>query len=324
MIVAENLSKRYADRAVVDGVSFHADRGEILGFLGPNGAGKTTTMRMITGFLSPSGGRVTLGGVDIAEDSIRARRMIGYLPETPPLYPEMTVREYLHYVARLREIPNREIPLRLGEVLERCFLQEVSDKLISHLSKGFKQRVGLAQAMIHRPELLILDEPTSGLDPKQIIQIRELIKELAADRTVILSTHILPEVQNTCSRVLIINRGKVVAEDAPERLEAQLKAGERVTLRVRGSKEELEQAFAPIEGIRSCAIELLEAQEKLCRVEIAADRDLREALARMVIEKGFGLLELRSVSLSLEEIFLKLTTQENQEDKEDKEVTTGV
>lgn len=323
MIVAENLSKRYADRAVVDGVSFHADRGEILGFLGPNGAGKTTTMRMITGFLSPSGGRVTLGGVDIAEDSIQARRMIGYLPETPPLYPEMTVREYLHYVARLREIPTRELPLRLGEVLEQCFLQEVSDRLISHLSKGYKQRVGLAQAMIHRPELLILDEPTSGLDPKQIIQIRELIKELATDRTVILSTHILPEVQNTCSRVLIINRGKVVAEDAPERLEAQLKAGERVTLRVRGSKEELEQAFAPIEGIRSCAIEV---QEALCRVEIAADRDLREALARTVIEKGLGLLELRSVSLSLEEIFLKLTTQENQEkeNEENKEVTTGV
>ncbi|HBN08371.1 MAG TPA: MFS transporter [Cyanobacteria bacterium UBA8530] len=319
MIVVENLSKRYADRLVVDGVSFHADRGEILGFLGPNGAGKTTTMRMITGFLSPSGGTVRVGGLDVQEESLKVRRMIGYLPETPPLYPEMNVSEYLHFVGRLREIPARDLHRRVSEVLSQCFLQDVEKKLINHLSKGYKQRVGLAQALIHRPRLLILDEPTSGLDPKQIIQIRELIKDLAVDHTVILSTHILPEVQHTCSRVLITNGGKVVAEDSPERLEAQLKAGERISLKVRAPREDLEKLFEDLPGIGSFRIRSV---ENACLVEIAAAGDLRELLAREIVQAGWGLLELRSLSLSMEEIFLKLTTEEKKE--KNLEVTADV
>lgn len=317
MIVAENLSKRYADRAVVDGVTFHVDRGEILGFLGPNGAGKTTTMRMLTGFLSPSGGRITVGGIDVAENSLAARRLIGYLPETPPLYPEMSVWDYLLFVAQLREIPAKEQRRRVGEVISQCFLKDVERKLIAHLSKGFKQRVGLAQAMVHRPEVLILDEPSSGLDPKQIIQIRELIKEIAREHTVVLSTHILPEVQNTCSRVLIINGGRVVAEDAPERLEAQLRGGERISLSVRGEEARVRAVLASFEGLRETK---LQVDGALCNVELLAGEDLREVLAKKVVDAGMGLLELRSVSLSLEEIFLKLTTTENLE----KEVATNV
>ena len=235
MIVVENLTKVYGARVAVDNVNFNIAKGEIVGFLGPNGAGKSTTMRMLTGFLSPTAGRVTIGGHDMAENPIEAKQLLGYLPESPPLYPEMTVRDYLNFVAQLKGLDKAKRKERLAFVLEKCFLQDRVDQVIGQLSKGYKQRVGIAQALIHNPPVLILDEPTSGLDPQQIIQIRALIAELAVDHTIILSTHILPEVQTTCNRVLIISGGKLVAEGSAEQLEAQLQGGMRVEMLVRAT-----------------------------------------------------------------------------------------
>ncbi|MNK60057.1 putative ABC transporter ATP-binding protein YxlF [compost metagenome] len=325
MIVIENLSKRYADRTVVRDVTFDVKQGEILGFLGPNGAGKSTTMKMLTGYLTPTAGRVEVGGFDMAKDPIKAKSLIGYLPENPPVYPEMTVRDYLAFAAKLRGVPGRDVKAAVDEVIARCILGEVPNKLIAHLSKGFQQRVGIAQALVHKPKVIILDEPTNGLDPKQIIQIRELIKGLAQDHTVILSTHILPEVQVTCSRVLIINQGTVVAEGKPEELEGKLRGGMRIELEARAPQGDISTQLQDLPGVSNLAITA--KADGLVRVslEVPSGNDLRERIAAEVVGRGWGLLELKSVGLSLEEIFLKLTTADaaqTQPQADDSEVLT--
>lgn len=323
MIVVENLTKQYGARVAVDNVNFQIAKGEIVGFLGPNGAGKSTTMRMLTGFLSPTSGRVTIGDFDMAQDPIAAKSLLGYLPETPPLYPEMTVRDYLDFVGQLKGLPRAARKERLEVVLQKCFLTDRTHQLIGQLSKGYKQRVGIAQALIHNPPVLILDEPTSGLDPQQIIQIRALIKELAVDHTIILSTHILPEVQTTCNRVLIINSGKLVAEGSAEELEAQLQGGLRISLLVRGPVTGLEAHLKEIPQLKDVAVREHESLTGLVQAELnlPAGVDLREDLARMVVNSGWGLIELKSINLSLEEIFLKLTTRESIEASTGKEAS---
>jgi ABC-2 type transport system ATP-binding protein len=309
MIVVENLTKRYGERLAVNQVSFQVRKGEIIGFLGPNGAGKSTTMRMLTGYLAPTSGRVRIGGFDMVEDPLKAKQLLGYLPETPPLYGEMTVRDYLDFVGQLKGLSGPERKKRLDYVLERCFLKDRTNQLIQQLSKGYKQRVGIAQALIHNPPVLILDEPTSGLDPTQIIQIRDLIRELAADHTIILSTHILPEVQSTCSRVLIINRGQVAAEGTPQELEAQLRGGMHISMLVRGPQAEVLSKVQSVEGVTDVTA-APESGFTHVTLNVPGERDVRETLASQVVGAGWGLVELKSVSLSLEEIFLKLTTQE--------------
>src|SRR6476660_9040267 len=232
MIKVEGLTKRYARNIAVDNISFEVEKGGIVGFLGPNGAGKTTTMRVLTCFLPPSSGSASVAGFDVLEHPLEVKKRIGYLPETPPVYPEMEVDEYLSFVGRLKGIPSADIARRVDEVMGRCAIGDVRTKLIGKLSKGYRQRVGIAQAIIHNPDVLILDEPTAGLDPKQIIETRELIKELAGDHTIILSTHILPEVSQTCDRVVIINKGHVVAVDTPDNLTARLRGSETMYLQV--------------------------------------------------------------------------------------------
>ncbi|MDB5101288.1 MAG: yxlF 1 [Cyanobacteria bacterium RYN_339] len=310
MIDVQNLTKRYGERTAVNNVSFHVSKGEVIGFLGPNGAGKSTTMRMLTGFLSPTSGSVKIGGFNMSENPLEAKRLLGYLPELPPLYHEMTVRDYLDFVGQLKGLSRTQRKDRLEYCLEKCFLKDRRNQLIQTLSKGYKQRVGIAQALIHNPPVLILDEPTSGLDPAQIIQIRSLIKELAVEHTIILSTHILPEVQNTCSRVLIISNGQVAAEGNPEELEAQLQGGMRISVTVRGPQDAVAARVKEIAG--GATVVATPRDGGLVTVEINASgtADVREQLASTIVGAGWGLVELKSVNLSLEEIFLKLTTTE--------------
>lgn len=315
MIDVKGLTKRYGERTAVNNVNFHVAKGEVIGFLGPNGAGKSTTMRMLTGFLSPSEGSVNIGGFDMAEQTLEAKRLLGYLPELPPLYHEMSVKDYLNFVGHLKGLNGAQRRERLEFVLEKCFLTDRRNQMIQTLSKGYKQRVGIAQALIHNPPVLILDEPTSGLDPAQIIQIRALIKELSADHTIILSTHILPEVQNTCSRVLIISGGQVAAEGNPEQLEAQLQGGMRVSLTVRGPGDAVAARVREIAGVDSVTSTM---RDDIVNVEVnsSGGTDVREQIASTVVSAGWGLVELKSVNLSLEEIFLKLTTTEPTAQKE--------
>jgi ABC-2 type transport system ATP-binding protein len=275
MIRVDGLTKDYGSRRAVDNISFHAEKGEILGFLGPNGAGKTTTMRVLTGYMPPSSGKAAIAGFDVVEQSLEVRRRVGYVPETVPLYPDMTVRDYLKFMADLRRVPKADD--RVDEVMVLVNIEDRARGYIGNLSKGLKQRVGLAQALIHQPDVLILDEPTIGLDPAQIIEVRNLIRDLGKERTVMLSTHILSEAQQVCDRVLIINKGKIVAEDTPERLQARLAGVQKVLVKV---------------------------------LEILPGQDIRPHLARAVITANFDLLELRQVSLSLEDIFIELTREE--------------
>lgn len=313
MIEVQNLTKRYGDRTAVSGISFTVAKGEILGFLGPNGAGKSTTMKMITGFLSPSEGKVTVGGYDMAEQPLEAKALIGYLPEVVPLYPDMSVSDYLNFVASLKGIPAGEIAERVDYVVKRCWLEDYRNRLISHLSKGYRQRVGLAQALIHKPPVLILDEPTSGLDPRQINETRELIRQLSGDHTVILSTHILPEVQNLCHRVLIINKGHEVAEDRPENLENKLKGNQTVVMEVAGPEAGVREALMAVPGIRHLTI-TPRTNHDAGILDIKAETDptdaVRAGLASAIVGKGWDLLELRAAKLSLEDIFIRLTTAE--------------
>ncbi|MGQ9627536.1 MAG: ABC transporter ATP-binding protein [Anaerolineae bacterium] len=303
MIEVKNLTRYYGDVPAIRDVSFSVQKGEILGFLGPNGAGKTTTMRILTGFLPPSDGTARVAGFDVFEDSLEVRRRVGYMPETVPLYPEMTVRGYLDFMATIRKAKDRRA--QVEKVMEICNIADKAETLIGKLSKGYRQRVGLAQALAHDPEVLILDEPTIGLDPKQIIEVRELIKSLGGERTIILSTHILPEVSQTCGRVLIINDGKIVAEDTPERLTSRLKGAERIHLEVENPSDELPLRLKKVDGVLS-----VESQgDGAYEVECALGKDLRPEIARAVIEGGWSLRELRSVTMSLEEVFLKLTTE---------------
>ncbi len=314
MIEVQNLTKRYGPTLAVSDVSFAVEKGGVLGFLGPNGAGKTTTMRVITGYLPPTEGTVRVAGFDVVEEPLEAKRRTGYLPETPPVYPDMRVDEYLAFVARIKGLPRREIKRRLDEIVEKCSIGEVRRRQIGKLSKGYRQRVGLAQALIHNPEVLVLDEPTAGLDPKQIIETRELIKNLAGQHTVILSTHILPEAAKTCQRVVVINEGKVVAVGAPEELTRRLLGYGSVLLTVEGPAAEVLDKLQRVGGVNW--VEPRESSERQVTYEIHSEkgRDVRPELARAVVESQWNLLELKTSGLSLEDIFLKLTTKDLSEE----------
>lgn len=311
MIQVENLTKDYSGVRAVDNITFDVKKGEILGFLGPNGAGKTTTMRILTCFMPATSGVAKVAGFDVFEQSLEVRRRIGYLPENPPLYPEMTVQDYLEFVARIKNVPAEKRRQAVERAMEMCNIVDQRHQLIRKLSRGYKQRVGLAQALVHTPEVIVLDEPTVGLDPKQIIEVRHLIKGLAGEHTIILSTHILPEVSMTCDRVVIINKGKIVAEDTPENLTIQLKGGEVVQLEVQADADQLQQAISSLEGVRHIEVHKMDSTGRLSvKVESEPGRDLRSRLAALIVQRGFELYELRAVNLSLEEIFLQLTTQE--------------
>ncbi|HVA23379.1 MAG TPA: ABC transporter ATP-binding protein [Chloroflexota bacterium] len=309
MIEVQNLSKTYADKPAVRDVTFSVRPGEILGFLGPNGAGKTTTMRILTGYMPATSGKATVAGYDVFTQSLEVRKRIGYLPETVPLYPEMPVEAYLKFVARLKGLPASRLQERLDYVLGVCHIDDVRHKLVSKLSKGYRQRVGIAQALIHDPEVLILDEPTSGLDPKQINETRQLIKGLGGKHTVILSTHILPEVGMTCGRVVIISDGRVAAEDTPENLTKRLQGRDRIQLEARAPRQELLTVLRAVPGVTHVSAQEGEGQVR-CEVEGSGKQDIRGQLASAVVGKGWSLLELRAASMSLEEIFLQLTTRE--------------
>jgi ABC-2 type transport system ATP-binding protein len=308
MIEVESLTKRYGRATAVDGVSFRVEKGEILGFLGPNGAGKTTTMRILTCYLPPTGGTARVGGYDVFEQPMEVRRRVGYLPETPPLYPDMEVEEYLGFCAKIKGVAPKERPSRIGDAMEKTRVGDVRSTLIGKLSKGYRQRVGLAQAILHNPDVLILDEPTAGLDPKQIIETRELIRGLGGDHTVILSTHILPEVSMTCGRVVIINKGRVVAEDSPENLTRRLTGAGTLRLEIRGDETAVLEAIRGVPGVLGAHVRGGHDGAVVVDVEAEAGRDVRSELARVVVTGGHGLLGLQQQGMSLEEIFLHLTT----------------
>ncbi|MCZ2121218.1 MAG: ABC transporter ATP-binding protein [Anaerolineales bacterium] len=305
MIKVRGLTKDYGARRAVHNLSFDAQQGEIVGFLGPNGAGKTTTMRILTGYMPPTDGEVTVAGYDVVEESLEVRKRVGYLPETVPLYTEMAVFDYLKYMGDLRQIPNVED--RVDEVLEMVGLSDRANGYIANLSKGMRQRVGLAQALLHKPEVLILDEPTIGLDPGQVVEVRELIRAIGKERTVLLSTHLLHEAQNICDRVLIINKGKIIAEDTTENLQSRLAGAERVALRVRGEADkDLIKVIQKVKGVEEAEIKADGSVE----FEFASGKDARPEVAKQVIQSGYDLLELRPLGMSLEEIFLELTSNE--------------
>src|ERR1700692_1935545 len=312
MITVEGLTKRYANHVAVDNISFSVERGQIVGFLGPNGAGKTTTMRVLTCFLPPTSGTARVAEFDVLEHPMEVKRRIGYLPETPPLYPEMEVVEYLEYVGRLKGVPKESLARRVDEVAQKCSVGDVKTKLIGKLSKGYRQRVGLAQAIIHNPDVLILDEPTSGLDPKQINETRELIQSLAGDHTIILSTHILPEVEQTCEQVVIINKGKLVATDSVRNLQARARGAESILLEVAGRNGNLEtstvqQKLERVSGVTRVLCKHQVDSRAFFEVESQEGRLVRGDLARAVVESGWDLNELRPAAMSLEEVFLQLT-----------------
>ena len=314
MIKVTELTKKYARNVAVDHISFEVQKGEIIGFLGPNGAGKTTTMRMLTCFLPPSAGSATVAGFDVLEQPLEVKKRIGYLPETPPLYPEMDTTEYLTFVGKLKGLSGSELRGRIDYVCERCAITDVRHKLLGRLSKGYRQRVGLAQAIIHNPDVLILDEPTAGLDPKQINETRDLIKGLAGDHTIILSTHILPEVEQTCQKVIIINRGKLVATDSVQNLQSRARGAESVLVEVAGRNGNLESAtvqrrLEQIAGVSRVIFK--DGQQNRNTFEVESQKGfLRGDLARAVVEAGWDLNELRPTAMSLEEIFLQLTGEE--------------
>jgi ABC-2 type transport system ATP-binding protein len=314
MIKVEGLTKRYGRAVAVDNISFSVEKGQIVGFLGPNGAGKTTTMRVLTCFLPPTKGTARLVGYDVLEQPLEVKKHIGYLPESPPLYPEMEVHEYLEFVGRLKGVARSDIARRVGEVSELCAIGDVGRHLISRLSKGYRQRVGLAQAIIHNPDVLILDEPTAGLDPKQIIETRQLIKNLAqaGAHTIILSTHILPEVEQTCEHVIIINKGQLVATDTVENLTHRLRGSESVAVEIEARDGKLDAAAAQrrleqVAGVSRVVPKLAADSRAQFEIESLQKRTIRGDLARAVVEAGWNLTELRPISLSLEEIFLELT-----------------
>lgn len=309
MIEARGLTKVFGERAAIADVSFTVAKGEIVGFLGPNGAGKTTTMRILTGYFPATSGQGSVAGFDIFTDSLKARERIGYMPETPPLYREMSVRSYLDFVARIRGVPKGDVAARLDEALTTCALTDVANRMIGNLSKGYRQRVGLAQALIHRPDVLILDEPTAGLDPKQIHEIRQLIKSLRGQRTIVLSTHILPEVSQICERVIVIHQGRIVATDSIDRLGSSLRESEKVEVSVKRFEPALVSRLKEVGGVLSVTT-TGEGPVRTLLVETKLHEDRREDIARAVVEGGYGLTGLRTVSLSLEDVFLKLTTKE--------------
>jgi ABC-2 type transport system ATP-binding protein len=307
------LTKSFGERTAVDHVSFVVNRGEILGFLGPNGAGKTTTMRILTGFLPATSGTAQVAGFDVFNDSLEVRKRIGYLPENPPLYLDMTVSAYLEFVARIKNVPAEKRKARVDDAMAKTNITDKRHELIKRLSRGYKQRVGLAQALVHDPEVIILDEPTVGLDPKQIIEVRHLIKGLAGSHTIILSTHILPEVSMTCDRVVIINRGRIAAIDTPANLTTQLKGVQNVLLEVAADQTAVSAAVREIPGVRKVTAEPAGGNGRVAlMVEVSSGQDVRSQIAARIVGRGWPLYELRGVNLSLEEIFLELTTEDSE------------
>ncbi len=305
MIDVQNLTKTYGPRTAIDRLNFQAQKGEILGFLGPNGAGKTTTMRILTGYMPPTSGQARIAGYDVVDDSLEVRQHIGYLPETVPLYNDMSIIDYLIYMGQLRRVPDAED--RAWEALERVGMEARADSFIGALSKGMRQRVGLAQAILHQPDVLILDEPTIGLDPAQVVEVRRLIQEIGKERTVLLSTHILAEAQQLCDRVLIINQGRIVAEDTPENLQLRLQGGTRILVTVQGEADaNLQRQLEALPGVRMVAV------QPKGQLEIIAEsgQEIRPAVARTVLENSHALLEMRRAEMSLEEIFLQLVQEE--------------
>ncbi|MDH5675649.1 MAG: ABC transporter ATP-binding protein [Myxococcales bacterium] len=319
MIDVENLTKHYGERVAVRAVSFRVEPGEVIGFLGPNGAGKSTTLRMLTGYLTPNDGRIRIGDVDAVADPVAARRAIGYMPESVPLYRDMRVHEYLSYRARLKGVPRSRVSARVDDALGRANVGDVRDRIIGQLSKGYRSRVGLADAMVADPPLLILDEPTAGLDPNQIRQVRELIRSMAGDKTVLLSTHILPEVETTCGRVLIINKGRLVGEGQPGELRRAGGGAQLLSLEARADRERLERAVEAVTGVRAITdAQVMEASgdgaDSIVRLRVEADPgDVAERIFAAVAEAGLRLRELRREQASLEEVFTQLTTQDRAE-----------
>lgn len=303
MIEVRGLSKSYGDRLAIDKLNFSVSKGEVVGFLGPNGAGKSTTMKIITGYMSPSDGEVKVAGFDVFSDPLEVKKRIGYLPETPPVYGDMKVSDYLKFVARIKGVEEDNVRDYVASAIKKTNLSEVENRLIQNLSKGFKQRVGIAQALVSDPEILILDEPTVGLDPKQVMEVRDLIRKLKGQHTIVLSTHIMSEVQANCDRVIIINRGKIVAEDTLSGLSKHLSSGSRVELKVRRGHDSLAKSLKGSEGVLN--VQLSGAH---LLVDIDGNENTLEALASQVVQQGCGLLEMRSQSASLEDIFIQLTS----------------
>jgi ABC-2 type transport system ATP-binding protein len=320
VIEVQHLTKRYGRITAVDDVTFRVERGEILGFLGPNGAGKTTTMRVITGYMPPTQGKVIVAGFDVFDQPVDAKRRTGYLPETPPLYPDMTVREYLTFVAKIKGVHSGDRLSRVAQVMKKTAIGDMADRHCGKLSKGYRQRVGLAQAILHNPDVLVLDEPTAGLDPKQIIETRQLIKELAGNHTIVLSTHILPEVAQTCQRVVIITKGKVVAVDTPENLTHRLSGAETMYVQLDAADVDATPVLQAVPGVTRVGLSDRHGTAVGYEVESSRDQDIRRELAAAVVARGWGLLELRPLRMSLEEIFLQVTTEEG---KPEQPETTG-
>ena len=310
MIQVQNLTKRYGNLVAIDNVSFRVGHGEILGFLGPNGAGKTTTMRIISGYMPPTDGTVRVGDFDVLEDPIKAKRQIGYLPENPPLYNDMTVQGYLDFVADIKNVSGKNKKAKIDLAMERCGITDVRKRLIGNLSKGYRQRVGIAQAIVHDPAVLVLDEPTIGLDPKQIIEIRYLIKSLAGDRTVILSTHLLPEVTMTCTRVVIINEGKIVLEESLETLSQRANGAQMLFLKLNynDKSNDVNEKILSLPTVS----EVKESAYGEFIIQTKGGADIREELVKMVVENGWGLLELRPLMHALEEVFLRVISTEGE------------
>jgi len=319
VIEVQHLTKRYGTVTAVDNISFRVEKGQILGLLGPNGAGKSTTMRILTGYMPATDGKAIVAGYDVFAKPIEAKLRIGYLPETPPLYPDMSVREYLTFVSKIKiatKMSKAERAQRVESVMKRTFVDDMAKRACGKLSKGYRQRVGLAQALIHDPEVLVLDEPTAGLDPKQIIETREVIKSLAGNHTVVLSTHILPEVVQTCSSVVILNKGRVMAVDTPDNLTRQLRGSSSLYVQVDATGGDPVDTLAGVPGVTK--VDVADRHEGFVGYELvtAPDRDVRRDVARAVVDRGWGLLEMRPTRMSLEDIFLQLTTQENKEEAE--------
>ena len=310
MIEVKNLVKRYGDHCAVDHLSFTVEDGQVFGFLGPNGAGKTTTMNIMTGYLAATEGSVRIDGHDILDEPEAAKARIGYLPEIPPLYPDMTAEEYLRFCGRLKRIPKEELETQLDRVLALTHLEDMSQRLIRNLSKGYRQRVGLGQAILGFPNTIILDEPTVGLDPKQVVEIRDLIRQLARDHTVILSSHILSEIRAVCDHVLIIRKGKFVACDTPEALEGKLSAGGSLELEVRADAEQAAAVLETVAGVTGCAV--LSRSGDTARLSVSWDRDVREAVFYALADAQFPILEMRPRTASLEEAFLDLTDEDDE------------
>ena len=311
MINVKNVTKKFSKKSAVSDISFTVRHGEILGFLGPNGAGKTTTMRMIAGSLSTTMGSIEIGGYNILDNPFEAKKLIGYLPENPPLYSDMTVNEFLLFAGKLKGLSTKELISKLHFAIDVCSLGGVKQKLIKNLSKGFRQRVGISAALIHNPPILILDEPTIGLDPKQIVEIRNLIKSLAQNHTVILSTHILPEVAMTCSKVIIIHQGKIVAEDSFENLEKSLHEKPRIAVTIKNPPRDIRQVIPVLKNIDGVVSVITQSPTNYI-IETSSDNDSRELISEIIVKNKWGLLELKQEKISLEEVFIKLTLAEDQ------------